>query len=68
MRKKINKIELTPELILHYKKVGEFLKTHPEIKSRKLVLGFEVDISTIPDNLVSEWLEVSKFNYKLIDK
>ena len=68
MRKKIEQIKLTPELILHYKRVGLFLKSHPEIKSRKLVLGFEVDVGTIPENLVGEWLKVTEFDYKTIDK
>lgn len=68
MRKPLPKVKVTPELKEHYKKVGLFLKSHPEIKSRKLVLGFEVNIGTIPDNLVEEWLEITKFDYKKIDK
>ena len=68
MKKPIEKIKLTPELKDHYKKVGLFLKKHPEINHKKWVLGFSVDVGTIPDELVMEWLEVTKFDYKQIDK
>ena len=68
MRKPIPKIKVTNELKEHYKRVGLFLKSYPEIKSRKLVLGFEVDVGTIPENLVGEWLKVTEFDYKTIDK
>ena len=68
MIKALDKIKVTHELKEHYKKVGLFLKAHPEIKSRKLVLGYEVDIGTIPDNLVKEWLKITEFDYKKIDK
>jgi hypothetical protein len=61
MRKKIEKINLTPELKEHYKCVGEFLKEHPEIQSKKLVVGYQVDVSTIPDELVDEWIEVANY-------
>lgn len=64
MRKPIEKIKVSNELKDHYKRVGLFLKSHPEIKYRKLVLGFEVDVGSIPDELVGEWLEVTKFDYK----
>jgi len=67
-RKPLPKVTVTPELKEHYSKVGIFLKSHPEIKWRKLVLGFEVDVSTIKDELISEWLTVTEFDYKTIDK
>lgn len=60
-RKPLPKVKVTEELKNHYKAVGVFLKSHPEIQWRKLVLGFEVRIDTIPDNLVEEWLEVTKY-------
>ena len=63
MRKKIEQIKLTPELILHYKKVGEFLKAHPEIESKKLVVGYQVNIGTIPNELVDEWIVTCNFKY-----
>lgn len=63
MRKPIEKIKLTPKLILHYKQVGEFLKEHPEIQSKKLVVGYQVNVGTIPDELVDEWLEICNFKY-----
>ena len=68
MRKPLEKVKVTPELIAHYKKVGEFLKRNPMIRSRKLILGYEVNVSTIPNNLIEEWLEITKFDYKQIDK
>ncbi len=67
-RKPLPKVTVTPELKEHYRRVGSFLKAHPEIKSKKLVLGYQVDVSTIPDELVQEWLEVTEFDYKTIDK
>ena len=63
MRKKIEQIKLTPELILHYKQVGEFLRAHPEIKSRKLKVGYEVNIGSISDHLDEEWLEICTSKY-----
>ena len=60
MRRAIPQIKVTPKLLAYYSRVGVFLKLHPEIKSRKLKLGFEVNIGTIPDNLVEEWIEVVK--------
>lgn len=64
MRKALDKITVTPELKQHYKRVGIFLKTHPEIQSKKLAIGFQVNIGTIPKKLIEEWLEVSAFEYK----
>jgi len=63
VRKAIEQVKRTPELLNHYKKVGIFLKSHPEIESKKLVLGFQVNVGTIPDNLVSEWLEITKYEH-----
>ena len=62
-RKALNKVARTPKLMEHYKAVGVFLKSHPEIQWRKLALGFEVDISTIPNESIEEWLNVTKFDY-----
>ena len=61
MNKKLEQVKKTPELMLFYKQVGEFLKKHPEIQSRKLSLGYQVNIGTIPKHLVDEWIEVSTF-------
>ena len=68
MKKTIPQLKVTQELKNHYKRVGLFLKEHPEIKFKKLVLGFSVDVGTIPDNLVDEWIEITKFDYKTLDK
>lgn len=62
-RRALPKIEITQELKDHYKSVGVFLKSHSEIQWRKLALGFEVDISTIPNDSIKEWLNVTKFDY-----
>jgi hypothetical protein len=56
--KAIEKVKKTPELIAYYKKVGVFLKNNPKIKSRKLALGYEVNIGTIPNELVEEWINI----------
>jgi hypothetical protein len=56
--KALEKVKVTPELKEYYKRVGLFLKQNPSIKSRKLALGYEVDISTISDDLVEKWLAV----------
>lgn len=58
--RRVEQIKVTPKLLAYYSRVGAFLKLHPEIKSRKLKLGFEVNIATIPANLIEEWIEVSK--------
>lgn len=63
MRKALDKIKVTKELKDHYKKVGAFLKSHPEIESKKLVLGYQVKINTIPKHLVEQWIELTKFEY-----
>jgi hypothetical protein len=62
-RRALPKIEITQELKNHYKAVGVFLKANSEIQWRKLALGFEVNIGTIPKHLISEWLEVSAFEH-----
>jgi len=64
MRKALDNIKVTPELKEHYKRVGLFLKAHPEIESKKLLLGFQVNISTISDHLIEEWLEITKYEHK----
>lgn len=58
--RKIEQIKVTPKLLAYYSRVGAFLKLHPEIKSRKLKLGFEVNVGSIPPNLIEEWIEVVK--------
>jgi len=62
-RKALDKVARTPKLMEHYRNVGLFLKSHPEIESKKLALGFQVRVDTIPKHLISEWLEVSAFEY-----
>lgn len=62
-RKALDKVVKTPKLMEHYKRVGVFLKANSEIQWRKLALGFEVNIGTIPKHLISEWLEVSAIEH-----
>jgi hypothetical protein len=63
MRKALDRIKPTPELIAYYKRVGDFLRKHKEIKFKALKLGFEVDTSTIPKSLITEWLNVTEIKY-----
>jgi len=51
----------TPEKLLFYKELGGWLRKHPEIYSKKLTVGWEVNIGTIREDLEEEWLEVSTF-------
>jgi hypothetical protein len=59
--KPIEKIKITPEIKEHYKKVGLFLKSHPEIEYKKLAIGYQVNIGSIPSELVDEWIELVTF-------
>jgi len=58
--KSLDKIKITPELKEYYRRIGLFLKAHPEIESKKLVLGYQVKINTIPKHLINEWIEITK--------
>ena len=58
--KSLDKIKITPELKEYYRIIGLFLKAHPEIESKKLVLGYQVKINTIPKHLINEWIEITK--------
>jgi hypothetical protein len=58
MRKALDKIKPTPQLLEYYKAIGDFLKLNPEIEYKKLTLGFQVNIATIPKNLVDEWIKL----------
>jgi hypothetical protein len=55
----------TPEKKEHYRSLGIWLKLHKEIEFKKLnTFGFAVDTSTIPANLIDEWISVSTFTSK----
>jgi hypothetical protein len=58
--KALPKLKVTTELKAYYARVGLFLRKHPEIQYKKLVLGFCVDSRTIPEHLVEEWIKVTE--------
>ena len=63
MRKRaLDKLDLSEERKEHYKNLGLWLKANPEIEYKKLSpIGFSVDISTIPENLIEKWINISTF-------
>jgi len=65
MKKPNAPIILSKEKKEHYVILGEFLKSHPEIQSKKLHQGgFQIDTSTVPKELEQEFLEKVTFNEK----
>jgi hypothetical protein len=61
MRKKLAKLELSPERKEHYSQLGKWLKSHPTIEFKKLPIGFSIDTRTIPSELVDEFVNISTF-------
>lgn len=60
MRKAIPKIPITPELKERQLRLRKFLRSVPEIQWRELrPIGFEINIGTIPDEAVEEFLEIA---------
>lgn len=60
MRKAIPKIEYTPELKQRQIDLRKFLRSQPEIKWKELrPFGFEIDVGTIPDSAVEEFLKIA---------
>ena len=45
----------------HYRKVGVWLKSNPQIEYRKLALGYQIDISTVPSELSEEFIQTVTF-------
>jgi len=41
----------------HYKKVGVWLKSNPQISYKKLAIGYQIDISTVPVELSEEFIQ-----------
>ena len=65
MKKPFVPITISKERKEHYLILGEFLKLHPEIQSKKLHKGgFQIDIRTVPKELEQEFLEKVTFNEK----
>lgn len=58
----LKKLQISKEKKEHYRKLYLWLKEHNEIQYRKLnPYGFAIDIRTIPERLVTEFLEISTF-------
>jgi len=65
MKKPNVPIILSKEKKEFYLQLGNWLKLHPEIQSKKLHLGgFQIDTSTVPKELEQEFLEKVTFNEK----
>jgi len=62
-RKAIPKVKVTDELKAHYKALWLFLRANPAIQYKKLVLGFAIDISTIPPQLEEEFLRLATYKH-----
>lgn len=59
-RRALPKIEITPKLKEKQLLMRKFLRTAPEIKWKELrPIGFEIDISTIPNNKSEEFLLIA---------
>ena len=62
MQKPTPKTEITPEKKAHYNALGNWLLQHSEIKFKLLYpYGFSIDVSTIPDVLSDEFIEIATF-------
>lgn len=60
MRKPIPKIEYTLELQERQLNLRKFLRRFPEIQWKELnPIGFSINIGTIPDEAVNEFLEIA---------
>jgi len=60
MRRALDKVAYTPELKERQVNLRKFLRSVPEIKWKELLpFGFEIDIGTIPDSAVEEFLKIA---------
>lgn len=58
-RKAMDKVQITPELMQQQKDMRAFLRSRPEIQWKEIrPLGFQVDISTIPEEVEMEFLRI----------
>lgn len=60
--KPIDKIKITPELLEYYSDVRKWLRQNNVPFKTINPVGISVDISTIPQDKVEEWIEISYFN------
>ena len=64
-RTPIEKISISPERKQMYKNLHAWLKLHPEIEFKKLnPIGFSINVGTIPDDLIEEFLVISTYDEK----
>jgi len=64
MRKRaLDKLDLSEERKEHYKNLGVWLKSNPEIEYKKLTVGFQINIGTIPNDKVEEFIRISTFKH-----
>ena len=61
MPRKLPKLDLTHERALHYKNLGIWLRANPQIQHRRLKVGFEINVCTVPEHLIDEFIAVSTF-------
>ena len=62
-RRALDKLELSEERKTHYKNLGVFLKNNPEIEYKKLTVGFQINIGTVPNDKVEEFIIISTFKH-----
>lgn len=61
-RKALDKLVLTEAKKTHYSNLHSWLKLHPQITFKKLnPVGFSIDVGTIPNDLVEEFISISTF-------
>jgi hypothetical protein len=60
MKRPLDKLVITPELKTRQLNLRKFLRSVPEISWKELKpIGFQINIGTIPDNKVEEFLEIA---------
>jgi hypothetical protein len=62
MRKAQPKFLVSEARKQHYAILYSFLRKHPEIEFKKLPIGFQINIATIPECLENEFLELATFD------
>lgn len=60
MKRALDKIAYTPELKERQVNLRKFLRRFPDIEWKELrPFGYQIDIGTIPDEAVEEFLEIA---------
>lgn len=63
-RRALDKLDLSPERKEHYKNLGLWLKSNPEIEYRKLSpIGYQINVGTIPKDKTEEFIRISTFKH-----